>query len=286
MTWGASEVARTPSRGQVARHALVISLLGLWTAFAVLPFLWAVATSLKTPAVAFAVPTVWRFQPTLAAYRELWSGQGFDRYLLNSLIVSAATVVISLLVATPAAYALARSRKTSGFSLLVIALLFRALPRMAFVLPFYYAARVTGLYDTRVLLVAVLVAVNQPFTIWMLRGFFREVPREIDEAALVDGCTPWQAFVRAVLPVAVPGLLTAGLFTLLLAYNEFLVPVVLTATDALTLPVAISQFGAENIKYWSIAAAGSVSIALPIVVLVLVFQRQFVRGLTAGAVKG
>ncbi|MEO5897535.1 MAG: carbohydrate ABC transporter permease [Vicinamibacterales bacterium] len=279
-------VARPLSAARVARRALVFVLLGAWTGFAILPFVWALATSLKTPAVAFAVPTVWRFEPTLDAYRELWSGQGFDRYLFNSLSVAIATVVISLAVATPAAYALARSRKGSAFSLLIVALVFRALPRMAFVLPFYYVARATGLYDTRVLLVAVLVAVNQPFTIWMLRGFFREVPREIDEAALVDGCTPWQAFFRAVLPVAKPGLLTAALFTLLLAYNEFLLPVVLTATGAMTLPVAISQFGAENIKYWSIAAAGSVSIALPIVVLILVFQRQFVRGLTAGAVKG
>ena len=278
--------ARSLPPGGRGSHVLVLALLGVWTAFAVFPFVWAIATSLKTPAVAFAVPPAVLFEPTLAAYRELWSGQGFDRYLFNSLSVAAATVVISLVIATPAAYALARSRKAAGFSLLVIALVFRAVPRMAFVLPFYYVARATGLYDTRVLLVAVLVAVNQPFTIWMLRGFFREVPREIDEAALVDGCTPWQAFTRAVLPVATPGLLTAALFTLLLAYNEFLVPVVLTATDAMTLPVAISQFGAENIKYWSIAAAGSVSIALPIVVLVLVFQRQFVSGLTAGSVKG
>ena len=265
---------------------VLVALLVLWTAFAVVPFLWATATSLKTPAEAFAVPPVWRFVPTLAAYRELWSGQGFGRYLLNSLSVAGTTVVISLALAAPAAYALARSRRKSDFSLLVAALVFRALPRMAFVLPFYYVARVTGLYDTRTLLIAVLVAVNQPFTIWMLRGFFKEVPREIDEAALVDGCTQWTAFTRAVLPVATPGLLTAALFTLLLAYNEFLVPVVLTATGATTLPVAISQFGAENIKYWSIAAAGSVSIALPIVAVVLVFQRQFVRGLTAGAVKG
>jgi multiple sugar transport system permease protein len=113
-----------------------------------------------------------------------------------------------------------------------------------------------------------------------------EIPEDIDEAAMVDGCTRFQAFRRVILPLALPGALTAGLFTLLLAYNEFLMPVVLTATEATTLPVAISQFGTENLRYWTISAAGSVSIALPIVVIVMICQRYFVRGLTFGAVKG
>ncbi len=257
-----------------------------WLLFALTPPLATLLTSIKQPVDAFAVPPVWLFTPTFAAYKQLWVDEGFSLYLWNSAIVALATVAVSLVLGASAGYALARYRKTGGFTLLMVALLFRALPRTAFALPFYWIARATGLYDTRLILVLVLVAVNQPFTVWMFRGFFLEIPEEIDEAAMVDGCTRWGAFRRVILPLAMPGAITAGLFTLLLAYNEFLMPVVLTATRATTLPVAISAFGTEDLRYWTITAAGSVSIALPIVVVVLICQRYFVRGLAFGAVKG
>jgi multiple sugar transport system permease protein len=132
----------------------------------------------------------------------------------------------------------------------------------------------------------VLVSVNQPFTIWMMRSFFMTIPAEIEEAAMVDGCSRLKAFLRAIVPVMWPGVITTSLFTFLLAYNEFLMPLILTATKATTLPVAISQFGAEDIRFWSLSAAGAVSITLPVVVLILIFQKRIVGGLVQGAVKG
>ncbi len=271
----------------MSRRAVVAwLLLAPWLAFAISPLALTFLTSVKQPVDAFAVPPVWVFAPSFEAYATLWLDEGFGRFLVNSAVVAAATVVISLTLGASAGYALARYKGVGGFTLLLIALLFRALPRTAFALPFYWIAQRTGLYDTRTVLVLVLVAINQPFTVWMFRGFFLEIPEEIDEAAMVDGCTRWGAFRRVILPLALPGAITAGLFTLLLAYNEFLMPVVLTATRATTLPVAISAFGTEDIRYWTVTAAGSVSIALPIIAVVLLCQRYFVRGLTAGAVKG
>jgi multiple sugar transport system permease protein len=132
----------------------------------------------------------------------------------------------------------------------------------------------------------VLVAINQPFTIWMLRSFFQDIPESLEESAMVDGCSRFQAFWYVIVPIMGPGIVTASIFSLLLAYNEFLIPLVLTATNAVPLPVAISQFNAEDIQYWSIAAAGAVSITLPILIVVFLLQRYLIKGLTAGAVKG
>lgn len=143
-----------------------------------------------------------------------------------------------------------------------------------------------ALYDTRLLLVIILVAVNQPFTIWLLRNFFAAIPPELEEAAMVDGCTRLQAYRLVILPLLKPGLITAGIFTMLLAYQEYLIPLVLTQTRAITVPVFITQFSTENVQDWPVIAAGSVSLALPIVAIVLLAQRYLIAGLTAGAVKG
>lgn len=262
---------------------LFLLLFAVYSAF---PFVWTALTSIKQPVDAFALPPVWVFDPTLAHYAELWLERGFSWYFLNTAIVTAGTVVISISIGAVAGYALARYPGQLGFWLLLLALVFRALPRTAIVLPFYQLSRAFGLFDTHALLIMVLVSINQPFTIWMMRSFFMTIPSEIEEAAMVDGCGRLQAFLRAIVPVMWPGVITTSLFTFLLAYNEFLMPLILTATSAITLPVAISQFGAEDIRYWSLSAAGAISITLPVVVLILVFQNRIVGGLVQGAVKG
>lgn len=267
-------------------NVLVGVVLALWLVFAAGPFVWNILTSIKSTRDGFAMPPVWTFAPHFDAYRQLWTEDHFGDYLYNSLFVALFTVFISLAIGALSGYALARYSRVGGFYLLLAALLFRALPRMVFVLPYYYFAQWTGLYDTRVLLILVLVTINQPFTIWMFRGFFMDIPTSVDEAAMVDGCNRFQAFRHAILPLALPGAITAAIFTLLLAYNEFMIPVILTASKATTLPVAISQFGSEDLRNWTLSAAGSVSIALPIIAIVMFLQRYFVRGLTSGAVKG
>lgn len=262
-------------------------LLLVWLIMSIMPFLWTLATSFKEVVDAFAVPPKFIFTPTTEAYELLWGRERFPEYLLNSAIVAASTVTISITIGCLAGYGLARYSGMSGFVILIAALLFRSLPRMAFALPYFIVGQWVGLYDTKLLLVLVLVTVNQPFTIWMLRSFFMEIPKELEEAAMVDGCSRLGAFVRVIMPLMGPGIITAGIFSLLLAYNEYLLAAMVTATQSRTLPVVIAQFGvAEDLQAWTITAAAGVSVALPIVLVVLFAQKYVVRGLTFGAVKG
>ncbi len=210
----------------------------------------------------------------------------FYDYFLNTVIVTVGTLIVSITIGCLAGYALARYGGMAGAIILIAALAFRALPRLAFIFPYLWIGQVTGLINTHLLLIVTLVAINQPFTIWMLRSFFRDVPRELEESAMVDGASRLTAFRKVVIPIVWPGIISTSLFTLLLAYNEFLLPRILTQTNW-TLPVAISQFaGGEDPAHVTLAAAGAVSITLPIIFLIIFFQRQLVRGLAAGAVKG
>ncbi len=208
------------------------------------------------------------------------------RFFINSLIVTALTVLISISIGLLAGYGLARYTGISGVVILIVALGFRALPRTAFVLPYFFTAQRLGILDSRFVIVMALVAVNQPFTIWMLRTFFMDVPREMEEAAMMDGATRFQAFRKVIIPMMWPGIIATALFTMLLAYNEFLFVRVLAPTNW-TLPVAIvSLTGGESSRTITEAAAASVSITLPIIVVIILFQKHLVKGLGAGAVKG
>ena len=238
--------------------------------------------------------TTWPF--TLAVVAALWAAltvfpsvfdmnREFD-FFVNSIFVTVLTVVISITIGLLAGYALARYSGLSGAVILIVALGFRALPRTAFVLPYFVVAKELGILDSRLVIVLALVAVNQPFTIWMLRSFFMDVPREIEEAAMMDGTSRLQAFRMVVIPVMWPGIIATSLFTMLLAYNEFLFVRVLAVTEY-TLPVAISALtGGDSAATVTEAAAASVSITLPIVVAIIIFQKHLVKGLGAGAVKG
>ena len=246
-------------------------------------------------------------------YRAVWVGHEFYRNFVNSLIVTAGVVTVSLSVGTLAGYALARTSSVLGFWLLIGALVFRALPQSVLVagyLPVFIASRdwLQPLWDAPVLgrlphllsdapptlygkpwaIIFVLVSINQPFTIWMLRSFFRGIPGELDEAARVDGCSHFEAFRRVVMPVMWPGVATAGLFSFLLAYNDYLVCALLLDAQSQTMVPAITQyFNRETTSTDQIeAVAAAVSITAPLFVLVMVFQRQIVSGLTSGAVKG
>ena len=210
----------------------------------------------------------------------------FYDYLINSAIVTLGTLAISLSIGALAGYGLARYRHVVSVYILVIALAFRSLPSLALVLPFYYLGQLSGLYDTHILLILCLVAVNQPFTIWMLRSFFMEISREIEEAAMIDGAGRLKAFYMVIVPIMWPGIITTGLFTLLLAYNDFLLARILTQINW-TLPVGIAQFtGGEDPGHVTLAAAGSVSITMPILFVIIFFQKYLIRGLASGAVKG
>jgi multiple sugar transport system permease protein len=195
-------------------------------------------------------------------------------------------VVVSITIGSLAAYSLARYAGILGVIVLVAALGFRALPRLAFVLPYYWIGSATNLLDTHLLIILTLVAVNQPFTIWMLRSFFMEIPKDLEESAMIDGANRLTAFFKVIIPIMWPGIISTALFSLLLAYNEFLLVRILAQTNW-TLPVAISRFtGGEDPRHLTLAAASAVSATVPIILVILFFQKNLVKGLAAGAVKG
>jgi multiple sugar transport system permease protein len=250
-----------------------------------IPVLWGLLTSIKNPVDAFAVPPKLIFRPTLAFHYKVWFEEGFARYLMNSVVIAVSTACISVPIGTMAAYSLARLRAPWTRSVLLGLLLVRMFPHILLAIPFFVLAKALALYDTYLAMVLAMVAINQPFTIWLMRSFFVDVPTDLDEAARIDGARDWQVLLRVVLPVVRPGLVVTILFSLLLAYNEFLFALVLTGTRTKPLPVAIASYGAEDINYWSISAAGAIGITLPIVIFMVLSQRQMVRGLTSGAVK-
>ena len=261
--------------------------LVLWLLLATLPIVWTAVISLRTYVDAFSAPLKWVAPLTLENYRGLWIDREFHRNFANTLVVTFSTVAISLTVGCLAGYALARYRGSLGFWLLIIALVFRALPHSTLLPSFHLMFDALGIRNTTFTLVFVLVAVNQPFTIWMLRSFFAGIPQELDEAAMVDGCTRLQAFRRVIIPVMWPGVVTTGLFSFLLAYNDFLLSSALTNAERMTMPAAIAgAITAESDALLMQGVAGAVSITIPLIVLVMLFQKQIVSGLTQGAVKG
>ena len=238
---------------------------------------------------------------TTEHYEAVWIGNGFYNNFINSMIVTAGVTTISLTVGTFAGYALARAGTMLAFVILISALVFRALPHSVLVagyLPVFInsaeiLAPILGenaptLYGKPVAVIAVLVAINQPFTIWMLRSFFQNIPAELDEAARVDGCTHFQAFRWVIMPVMWPGVITTGLFSFLLGYNDFLVTsLLLDAQNQTMVPAITGYFNRETTTTDQVeAVAAAVSITAPLFLLVMIFQRQIVSGLTAGAVKG
>ncbi|MGB3409098.1 MAG: carbohydrate ABC transporter permease [Jannaschia sp.] len=238
---------------------------------------------------------------TTEHYRAVWVENAFHENFRNSMIVTFGVVTVSLTVGTLAGYGLARSGSTFAFWILIIALVFRALPHSVLVagyLPvFINSAEILRpilgenaptLYGQPLAVIAVLVSINQPFTIWMLRSFFQNIPVDLDESARVDGCTHFQAFRWVIMPVMWPGVITTGLFSFLLAYNDFLVTsLLLDASNQTMVPAIAGYFNRETTTTDQVeAVAAAVSITAPLFLLVMIFQRQIVSGLTAGAVKG
>jgi multiple sugar transport system permease protein len=292
----ASAAARRPAWATAALWAFV----GLWLVIAAFPFLWTLWGSFKVEADFFSradwtdaltgpFTTQQAGAPfTAQAYEGAWVQEEFWRAALNILAVVVCVVVISLTFGTLGGYALARSNFRYAFWILIAALIFRAMPHITLVsgylLPFF-EWNLWGKLPTAII---VLVAINQPFTLWMLTAFFRGIPCDLDESAMVDGCTPFQAFRYVIIPVMWPGVITTGLFSFLLAYNDFAVTAMLLNQQNQTMVPKLAAFlgttqTAGNVMF---AVAATVSITAPLFVLVLFFQRQIVSGLTAGAVKG
>ncbi|HEX6340984.1 carbohydrate ABC transporter permease [Umezawaea sp.] len=222
----------------------------------------------------------------MTAFVDLWQTTLFADYLVNTLVVAVLSTVVALVIGLPAAYALSRFPSWVSAVLLVLALVFRALPRFAVVLPMYDISRALGVYDTTFAVAAALVAINQPFTIWLLRNFFAEIPKELDEAAMLDGCGRLATLRRVMIPMMGPGILTAGIFVFLFAFQEYLTANILTDVSARTVPVFIATQLGQTLPMLQQAGAAAMLLTLPVVAFAFIAQRYLVAGLNNGSVKG
>ena len=276
------------------------SIVATWLFIAAFPFVWTLWGSFKVQADFFSKAdwtyAIYGVHTTLetgkaftgGGYYGAWIQEGFYNAVMNSSIVIFFTVVISLTFGTLGGYALARSGYRYAFWILMAALVFRAMPHITLVSGYlfpFFEWNIWGILPTTII---VLVAINQPFTLWILHSFFLNIPREMDESAMVDGCTRFQAFRHVIIPVMWPGVITTGLFSFLLAYNDFAVTTMLLSGENETMVPAIASFMGNvqqegNVMF---AVAAVVSTTAPLFLLVMFFQRQIVSGLTAGAVKG
>lgn len=263
-----------------------VGVLTVASVIAVFPVVFALLVSLKKPVDAFTPSFTWFFEPTFEYYRTLWIDRGFSSYLINTMIIACASVLVSVPTATLAAYGLVRHESRFANRVLNSLLALRMFPQMLLAIPYFMIATTTGLFDTHLILILIVIASNQPFAIWLMRGFILDIPKELDEAAAIDGCSLIGTVRRVILPLCMPGIATTSIFTFLLAYNEYLFALVLTGRAAKTLPVAIGEYGAEDLTYWALSAAGVVSVIVPVILVMVFLQRWLVRGLTAGAVKG
>jgi multiple sugar transport system permease protein len=256
--------------------------------FCLAPFYWLVNVSLKTGpdlSGSAVVPP----NPTLDNYQSVFQNDDFVHALLNSAIVSLTTTALALLVGSFCAYALARLKFPLKFALLALVLSITTFPPIAIATPVFKLWSDVGLFNTLPGLIIPYLTFALPLAIYILVSFFREIPKDLEEAALVDGATRFQAFYKIVIPLAAPGLATAGILTFISAWNEFLFAVTLTSTPkARTVPAAIAFFtgSTEFEEPLGTISAASVIISIPLIVLVLLFQKRIVAGLTAGAVKG
>ena len=263
---------------------LPVALLVIASAF---PFYWAVVASLTPEAELFGPPSLFPGTLTLDHYRALLSERGFFVPLRNSLQVAGLTTALCVPLGSLCAYALARLRFRGKTAILAFILAVSMFPQIAIVSPLYLLLRELGLIDTTPGLVLPYLTFALPLTIWLLNGFFRQLPAELEEAALVDGATRLQAFFTVVLPLALPGIVTTAILTFVYCWNEFLFALSFTVSpEQQTVPVAIALMRGRYQISWGQMLAATVLATGPVAALVLVFQRRIVRGLTAGALKG
>jgi multiple sugar transport system permease protein len=270
----------------VLKYLVALLVLGV----ALAPVYWMLTISFKHEVDQFAVPPKWfSFSPTLDHYADAFLGRSFGQYLVNSLIVAVGSTACALVLGTLAAYSLARFRLPHKLDqkLALWILSTRMMPAIVTVVPLFLIMRDLRLVNTRLSLVIVYTVFNLPFVVWMMRGFFAEVPRDLEEAAMVDGDSRLGAFRRVVLPLVTPGLAATAIFCLIISWNEFLFALVLTQTDeAMTLPVGIAgrvtQYGIQ----WGAMSAAAIVAIVPILAFALAVQKYLVRGLSLGAVKG
>ena len=265
---------------------IVYALVFLAVFLSIAPILYLILTSFKEPELTFAIPPVWIFKPTLQNYREVLSSTDFGKYFFNSLFVALTTTFVALSLGTLAAYGFSRFRFRGNFWLRMGTLVPQMLPPIAIIVPLYVLFNRLDWIDTPQALITSYLTFTIPLATWMMIGFFDDVSLELEEAAMIDGCSRFEALIRVSLPLAVPGMAATAILVFLYCWNEFLYAVILTGREARTLPVIITSFMTNKSVLWGrIAASGSL-VLIPVLIFALVAQRYLIRGLAKGAVKG
>lgn len=274
-------------------EGIVLYLIIAFTAFfALLPVFWMVKTSFSTTSEAFAIPPKLIFKPTFQNYGYvilggyMRAGADFWRFYGNSIVVSLCSTLLALIVGVPAAYVLARFQFRAKDHLSFWILTTRMAPPLGVALPLYILMMKMNLLDTRLALIILYLTFNLGLVIWLMVGFFQELPKELEEAAMVDGCSLFQAFLRIVLPLSASGLSAAAILCIVFSWNEFLFALLVTGVNAQTAPIGVYSFMLHTQVMWGPICAAGTLVALPVIVFVILVQKHLVRALTFGAIKG
>ena len=272
-----------PVRKQISGILQFLLILSA-AALILVPIYWIVSGSFKHQVDIFQLKLL--FSPTLENFKIIFkSPYNLLDKLFNSTIVAFSTVVVAIPLATMAAYSFSRFRLTGERIMFVTILATQFVPAVVIVLPFFILFRDLGILDTKLALILVNLSLIMPFAIWMIKGFIDGIPLDTEEAALVDGSSRIQVILNVVLPMSLPGVITAAIFCFILAWNEFLFAVIITTNNAVTMPVGLSMFHAEEGVLWHLISAAGIMIMLPMFILATLIQKHFVQGMTMGAVR-
>lgn len=252
--------------------------------FAVIfPFLWMVLSSFKMQSQMLNLKYLFKFDATSKNYRDLFSNYNFFRPILNSFIIALISTGLSLVLALPASYGIARfGMKKTSLLLLVV----RMIPAITFLVPWFVIFTFIGIVDTHFGLILAHMVVALPFIIWIMVPFFESLPKELEESAAVDGSTRFNSFIKIILPISGPGIVTSAILSFVFSWNNFMFGIILSGRNTKTLPVAIYGFISYTDINWGGLMAGSVVVTIPVIVISLFLQKYIIKGLTAGAVKG
>ena len=276
----------TGTAGRRLSHAWAYIFTGVMVLFSLFPVYWVLATSLKSKRDGLANPPLWLFDPVAANYLKLWSHDTFKYTFLNSVIVTGLGIALSLAIAIPTAYAIARLKIRGRNIVGVWLILAYMLPEFLFVLPMFSLYQWTGLYDTHVGLALMYQVHVLPLSIWLLSSFFREIDPAIDEAARIEGCSNWQILTRIYVPCTLPGLVATAILNAIWIWNELAIALGLTFSRAQTVTLGVTSFRGYAALDWGAMTAASIIAIIPMLIFAIVAQKHIVKGLTLGAVKG
>jgi len=266
-------------------NAVSYLILGAATIAALFPLVWMILMSFKTRVDVFTIPPPLFFNPTLDNYFAAFVEKNFTKYLINSLVVVAGSTIIAVSLGSLAAYSFSRFKMWADKHILFDILTFRMAPLIVFIIPFYMIWTNLGMYDTHIGLIIAHAAFNMPLVVWLMLSFFDGLPRDLEEAAMVDGCSRLATFFRIVLPLVAPGLAASAVICIIFSWNEFFFAMVLTSVYAKTLPAAITGFVTTRGTLWGEMAAVATVIIVPVLTFAIIVQKYLVRGLTFGAIK-